>query len=89
MPPCSRSWTRGSDPPGPRRARDAIVEVTDQPVRFLVSSTYHGPFTGGNAVYRDAVAAVDLPRYRRFQGYSRAMEMAVRRWYRELTVGLD
>ena len=33
-----------------RQTRDAIVEVTDQPVRFLVSSTYHGPFTGGNAV---------------------------------------
>ena len=28
--------------------------MTDQPVRFLVSSTYHGPFTGGTAVYRDA-----------------------------------
>ena len=227
-----------------RQAREAIAEVTDQPVRFLVSSTFHGPFTGGNAVYRDAfnighehyrtdlvgllrdmsaderlariarlpdqtyhdritlhlggkeirilhlgrahtrgdsivfvpedriaylsevfnfdefpytpdsypgewlrtlaaaealeadifvpghgflpddpretrdglrrhrqllldvrdavqrqieqeatedqaVAAVDLPQYRRFQGYSRAMEMAVRRWYQELTVGLD
>ena len=37
-----------------RQARDAIAEVTDQPVRFLVSSTFHGRFTGGNAVYRDA-----------------------------------
>lgn len=37
-----------------RQARDAIAEVTDQPVRFLVSSTFHGRFTGGNAIYRDA-----------------------------------
>ena len=32
---------------------------------------------------------IDLSQYRRFQGYSRAMEMAVRRVYRELTAGLD
>ena len=37
-----------------REAREAIAAVTDQPVRFLVSSTFHGRFTGGNAVYRDA-----------------------------------
>jgi cyclase len=37
-----------------RRVREAIARVTDQPVRFLVSSTFHGRFTGGNAVYRDA-----------------------------------
>ena len=36
-----------------------------------------------------AVADVDLPQYQRFQGYSRAMEMAVRRAYEELTAGLD
>ena len=36
-----------------------------------------------------AVANIDLPQYRRFQGYSRAMEMAVRRVYQELTAGLD
>ncbi len=36
-----------------------------------------------------ALAAIDLPQYRRFQGYSRAMEMAVRRTYLELTAGLD
>ena len=36
------------------QARNAIAEVTDQPLRFLVSSTFHGRFTGGNAVYRDA-----------------------------------
>ncbi len=37
-----------------REVREAIAGVTDQPVRFLVSSTFHGRFTGGNAVYRDA-----------------------------------
>ena len=36
-----------------------------------------------------AVATIDLPQYRRFQGYSRAMEMAARRMYQELTTGLD
>ena len=36
-----------------------------------------------------AVANIDLPQYHRFQGYSRAMEMAVRRMYQELTTGLD
>ena len=36
-----------------------------------------------------AVAGIDLPQYRRFQGYSRAMEMAIRRVYQELTTGLD
>ncbi len=37
-----------------RQARNAIAEVTDQPIRILVSSTFRGRFTGGNAVYRDA-----------------------------------
>ena len=37
-----------------RQVREAIAEVTNQPIRFLVSSTFHGRFTGGNAVYRDA-----------------------------------
>ena len=36
-----------------------------------------------------AVANAELPPYRRFQGYPRAMEIAVRRVYRELTVGLE
>ena len=35
------------------------------------------------------MAAIDLPPYRRFQGYSTAREMAVRRTYLELTTGLD
>ncbi len=37
-----------------RQVRDAIAGVTAQPVRLLVSSTFHGRFTGGNAVYQDA-----------------------------------
>ncbi len=37
-----------------RQVREAIAGVTAQPVRFLVSSTFHGRFTGGNPVYRDA-----------------------------------
>ena len=37
-----------------RHVREAIAGVTDQPVRFLVSSTFHGRFTGGNAIYDDA-----------------------------------
>ena len=36
------------------RVREAIGRVTPQPVRFLISSTFHDRFTGGNAVYRDA-----------------------------------
>ena len=44
---------------------------------------------GRGATENQAVAGIDLPQYRRFQGYSRAMEMAVRRTYRELTLGLD
>ena len=36
------------------QVREAIGGVTAQPVRFLVSSTFHGRFTGGNPVYRDA-----------------------------------
>lgn len=36
----------------------------------------------------EAVRAIDLPQYRKFKGYERAMEIAVRRIFRELTVGL-
>ena len=38
-----------------RQVRAAISEVTAQPVQVLVSSTFHGRFTGGNAVYQDAL----------------------------------
>ena len=38
-----------------RQVRQAIGRVTAQPVRVLVSSTFHGRFTGGNAVYKDAL----------------------------------
>jgi glyoxylase-like metal-dependent hydrolase (beta-lactamase superfamily II) len=37
-----------------RNVRAAVSRVTPQPVRYLVSSTFHDRFTGGNAVYRDA-----------------------------------
>ena len=36
-----------------RQVRESITRVTSQPVRFLVSATYHNPFTGGNMVYSD------------------------------------
>ena len=36
----------------------------------------------------EALAAIDLPQFKRFKGYQRALEIAVRRIYRELTVGL-
>ena len=36
----------------------------------------------------EAVRAIDLPQFRKFKGYERALEIMVRRIYRELTVGL-
>jgi glyoxylase-like metal-dependent hydrolase (beta-lactamase superfamily II) len=36
-----------------RQVRHSISTVTSKPVRFLISSTPHSPFTGGNAVYAD------------------------------------
>ena len=36
-----------------RKVRQAVSKVTSQQVRFLISSTPHKPFTGGNAVYAD------------------------------------
>jgi glyoxylase-like metal-dependent hydrolase (beta-lactamase superfamily II) len=36
----------------------------------------------------EAVRAIDLPQYKKFKGYQKAMEIAVRRIHRELTVGL-
>jgi cyclase len=36
-----------------RAERQAIAEVINQPVRYLVSSPFHDPYTGGNAVYAD------------------------------------
>jgi cyclase len=35
------------------KVREAISRVTSQPIRFLISTTPHNPFTGGNAVYAD------------------------------------
>ncbi len=36
----------------------------------------------------EALAAIDLPQFKKFKGYQRALEIAVSRIYRELTVGL-
>ncbi|MEW6673388.1 MAG: MBL fold metallo-hydrolase [Thermodesulfobacteriota bacterium] len=36
-----------------RRVREAVSTVTSKPVRFLITTTPHRPFTGGNAVYAD------------------------------------
>jgi glyoxylase-like metal-dependent hydrolase (beta-lactamase superfamily II) len=36
-----------------RQVRESISRVTSQPIRFLISSTFHNPFTGGMAVYAD------------------------------------
>lgn len=41
-----------------RQVRQAISKVTSKPVRFLISSTPHRPFTGGNAVYADTFRVV-------------------------------
>lgn len=65
--------------PGLRRHRQILVDVRQAVQRALE----HG------ATEAQALASIDLPQYHRFQGYSRAMEIAVRRIYRELTVGLD
>jgi len=36
----------------------------------------------------EALAAINLPQFKKFKGYPRALKIAVRRIYRELTVGL-
>jgi len=36
-----------------RAERQAIADVIKQPVRYLVSSPFHDPFSGGNGVYAD------------------------------------
>ena len=36
-----------------RAERQAIAAVTTQPIRYLVSSPFHDPFSGGTAVYAD------------------------------------
>jgi glyoxylase-like metal-dependent hydrolase (beta-lactamase superfamily II) len=38
-----------------RAERQAIAEVTKQPIRYLVSSPFHDPFNGGSAVYADVL----------------------------------
>src|ERR1700722_16336238 len=36
-----------------RAEREAIANTLHQPVRFLVSSPYHGPYSKGNSAYAD------------------------------------
>lgn len=36
-----------------RQVRQAVSKATSKPIRFLISTTPHRPFTGGNAVYAD------------------------------------
>ena len=38
-----------------RNVREAVLKVTPIPVRFLISTTPHRPFTGGNAAYADTL----------------------------------
>jgi glyoxylase-like metal-dependent hydrolase (beta-lactamase superfamily II) len=38
-----------------RQEREAIASVIKQPVRFLVSSTFHNNYTWGNAAYHDVI----------------------------------
>ena len=38
-----------------RQEREAIAKVIKQPVRFLVSSTFHNNYTWGNAAYEDVI----------------------------------
>ncbi len=38
-----------------RQERQAIAKVIKQPVRFLVSSTFHNNYTWGNVAYQDAI----------------------------------
>ena len=38
-----------------RQEREAIASVIKQPVRFLVSSTFHNNYTWGNASYHDVI----------------------------------
>ena len=38
-----------------RQVRQVITTVTSKPIRYLISSPFHRPFTGGNAVYADVL----------------------------------
>ncbi len=71
--------SRSSNPPGLQGHRQILLDVREAVQEQIERG----------ATVAQAVAAVDLPQYHRFQGYSRAMEMAVRRVHQELTTGLD
>jgi glyoxylase-like metal-dependent hydrolase (beta-lactamase superfamily II) len=59
-----------------REVRAAISSVTSQPVRYLITSSFHKEFTGGNSVYADAIrishenARADLLQFLQQQGAS-------------------
>src|SRR5262245_12853084 len=38
-----------------RQEREAIASVIKQPIRFLVSSTFHNNYTWGNVAYQDVI----------------------------------
>ena len=73
-------------PADPRATRAGLRD--HRQILLDVREAVEGQIAQG-ATEDESVAAIDLPQYRRFQGYSRAMEMAVRRTYLELTAGLD
>ena len=73
--PDDRTMTRA----GLQGHRQILLDVSEAVERQIAEG----------ATEDEAVAAIALPQYRRFQGYSTAMEMAVRLTYLELTTGLD
>jgi glyoxylase-like metal-dependent hydrolase (beta-lactamase superfamily II) len=44
-----------SSPAIAQKEREAIASIIKQPVRFLVSSTFHNNYTWGNVAYRDVI----------------------------------
>ncbi|HEY7166574.1 MAG TPA: MBL fold metallo-hydrolase [Candidatus Binatia bacterium] len=44
-----------SSPAIAEKEREAIASIIKQPVRFLVSSTFHNNYTWGNVAYRDVI----------------------------------
>jgi glyoxylase-like metal-dependent hydrolase (beta-lactamase superfamily II) len=63
---------------GLRNQRQVLSEVRDA-VRTQVAK---------GATVEEAVRAIDLPQLKRFKGYERALEIAIRRIHKELTAGL-
>jgi len=53
-----------------RKERETIASVIKQPVRFLVSSTFHNNYTWGNVAYQDVIKIghEDYRTYREIMG---------------------